>query len=126
MPGYPDSHLNPSRVGPKSRRVRLLLAAIPIIVAVGWLCYFWFIMGVFPATEKYPSGQIKSSGYVRRAGVEAYKRHGHWVTYHANGRRSSEGEYVNGEKTGDWHYWDENGREMRAEIPVPEKSVAGK
>lgn len=114
MPGYPDSHLTASRFGPKSRAGRFFFVLIPIILVAGWLSYAWFITGVFPVTEKYPSGAMKAQGYVRRAGVEAYKRQGHWVTFHEHGQKESEGDYDRGEKKGDWHYWDEQGRPREA------------
>jgi hypothetical protein len=120
--GYPDSHLSAPRWAPASRMARLVLAAIPLVLAALWLCYYWSIMAVFPATEKYPGGRIKSQGYVRRAGVEEYKRHGHWVTYHENGQKASEGDYQCGMKSAQWRYWDENGREVAAaesEVAIP-------
>ena len=106
---YPDSHLGDSR-GLKSRTIKIILLATPFVLAGLWICTYWLTTGVFPVSESYPGGQIKSAGYVRRVGVEAYRQNGHWVTYYVNGQKSSDGFYESGRKTGPWNYWDEGGR----------------
>jgi hypothetical protein len=39
-------------------------------------------------------------------------RHGPFIEWHANGRKSEEGSYRHGKPDGHWTYWDENGREI--------------
>ena len=107
MPGYPDSHLGDSR-GPASLRRILVLA--PIVIAVLWIGFYWFTTRVFPISELWPDGKVKFAGYVRRTGIESYKRHGHWIFNHPNGRKAAEGYYELGEKTGEWRYWDAAGK----------------
>lgn len=92
--------------------MKLILIAAPVLVAAAWMYFYWFTTAVFPVSENYPKGQLKSAGYVRRAGVEAYKRHGHWVTFHENGQKESEGFYDLGVKTSDWKYWDAEGHPL--------------
>lgn len=121
MPGYPDSHLNPAPGRGPSPRMQAVFVAIPVILAAAWLIYFWSITGVHTVIEKYPNGQVRAEGYARRSGVENYKRHGHWVTYHENGKKESEGFYERGEKTGAWSYWDSNGQS----IPAPTTTKPG-
>jgi hypothetical protein len=101
---------------PGARAVRkYLVGAIPIVVLVLFLSYLWFVSGVLPVVERYPGREIKTEGYVKRAGFAEYRRQGHWVTYHANGQKASEGFYEAGEKLRPWRYWDEGGRELPAE-----------
>lgn len=88
---------------------------IPFLVLVGWFSYVWFISGVLPSEEKDPAtGRVIAQGYVKRVGWDDYRRHGHWVTFHANGQKASEGTYRLGEKVGEWKYWDEAGLETSA------------
>ncbi|MCG8404667.1 MAG: hypothetical protein MI923_05655 [Phycisphaerales bacterium] len=98
---------NPSRSSK-----RYIVAAIPVLVLVAFLGYLWFVTGVLPSEELYPDGSQKAIGYVKRDGLTAYRRHGHWATYHQNGQMASDGFYENGEKTGIWKYWDEHGNEL--------------
>lgn len=109
--GFPDSHLN--RGGRRSALRRWAILGVPLAVVFGWFGYLWSVSGVLPATEKYPDGKVKSLGYVKRDGWQVYRRHGHWVTYHPNGQKASEGVYEMGEKKPTWLYWDEAGREIR-------------
>lgn len=94
---------------------KYLVGAVPILVLVAYLSYLWFVSGVLPVVEHYPGRKIKTEGYVKRAGFGEYRRQGHWVTYHANGRKASEGFYEAGKKISPWTYWDEDGRELSAE-----------
>ena len=123
MPGYPDSHLGDSR-NIRSKWVRRLLVAAPLILAALWIYLYWFSTNVFPVTEDYPGGQLKYAGYVRRIGLETYKRHGHWVTYHPNGKQASDGFYESGRKVGEWKYWDSEGRPT-GPPKVPKEDAAG-
>ena len=55
-------------------------------------------------TYKYPSGQIKSE--------EAWyldRREGEYIEYYENGNIKTKGNYVKGNKSGNWQYFDENG-----------------
>ena len=101
---------------------KCLVGAIPVLVLILFLSYLWFMSGVLPVVENYPEGQIKTEGYVKRAGFSEYRRQGHWVTYHANGQKASQGFYEAGEKVSPWTYWDEAGRELPAE-PEAHESV---
>jgi antitoxin component YwqK of YwqJK toxin-antitoxin module len=89
----------------------LLLGLIPLAAVVGWFVYLWATSGVLARVEKYPGGAVRAEGYLQRVGIGVYRRHGHWVTFHENGQKASEGLYEKGEKTGQWRYWDEDGRE---------------
>ena len=121
MSGYPDSHLNSGARGSGVGVRRLLLVAAPVIAVAVWVYYLWFISGVIPATDKFQSGRLKSEGFVQRAGGEGYLRQGHWVTYHENGQKESEGEYTRGAKTGEWMYWDSKGKRV-ADVPASRPS----
>ncbi len=115
MSGYPDSHLDSTRGLGKTGLRKFLILAIPLFLAAAWLLYFWSITGVHTIHEKYSNGTTRATGYARRIGVESYKKHGHWVTYHENGEKESEGFYDRGEKTGEWLYWDVSGRKVAIE-----------
>ncbi len=86
------------------------MAIVPVLVLVGWFFYLWSVSGVLTSTEKYPKGAVKSEGYLKRTTGGEYKRHGQWVTYHENGKIASRGRYELGKKTGEWKYWDQEGR----------------
>lgn len=97
--------------GPKRDIRKHLVITIPFIVLVVWFGYLWFVSGVLPSVTKYDNGQPKWLGYVKREGLVTYKRTGHWVTYHPNGQKASEGEYEHGERVeGTWKYWDAAGQ----------------
>ncbi|MBN2497164.1 MAG: hypothetical protein JXR96_21405 [Deltaproteobacteria bacterium] len=37
-------------------------------------------------------------------------KHGHWVYFHAEGKKAAEGDYDKGLKQGEWTYWYSNGQ----------------
>ncbi|HKQ48639.1 MAG TPA: hypothetical protein VJZ71_11260 [Phycisphaerae bacterium] len=95
------------------RRLPKWAIAIPFLVLTAWFSYVWFVSGVLPSVEKDPkTGRVTAEGYVKRVGWGDYRRHGHWVTYHANGQKASEGMYEDGVKVGEWRSWDEYGRAL--------------
>lgn len=98
---------------------KCLVGTIPFLVLIAFLSYLWFVSGVLPVVENYSDGQIKTEGYVKRAKLGEYRRQGHWVTYHANGQKASQGFYEAGEKTSPWTYWDEDGKELPDEPSSP-------
>lgn len=98
---------------------KCLVGAIPVFVLIVFLAYLWFVSGVLPVVENYSDGQIKTEGYVKRVKFGEYLRQGHWVRYHANGQKSSEGFYEAGDKVDPWTYWDEDGRELPDEPSTP-------
>ena len=99
-----------------SRRLPKWAIVVPFLVLAAWFSYVWFVSGVLPSVEKDPkSGRVTAEGYVKRVGWGDYRRHGHWVTYHPNGQKESEGMFERGAKTGEWKYWDETGRAVSAQ-----------
>lgn len=109
MSGYPDSHLA-RRNGSGPHRKRKLIALIPVAVLAGWFLYLWLVSGVLVSVEKYPNGDIKAEGFVKRLGLTGeYRRHGKWRTFYPDGRPSGEGSYLEGLKQSDWIYWDQDG-----------------
>lgn len=100
---------------------RRLLTLVPLAVLAAWFTYMWFMSRVVPSIDKYPGGAIRAEGYARRARFGEYMKTGHWVTYHPGatpgqtGPKESEGMYVDGEKDGEWRYWDERGELIRVE-----------
>ena len=102
------------RPGPSVLK-KYMVGAIPVLVLIVYLSYLWFVSGVLPVVEHYPGRKIKTEGYVKRAGFGEYRRQGHWVTFHANGKKASEGFYEAGDKISPWTYWDDDGRELPAE-----------
>lgn len=107
--GYPDSHLSRS-MGSGTRSTRILFGLIPLVALAAWFGYMWYVSGVLPSKEKYPSGKLKAEGYVKRTHLGEYVRHGHWTTYHESGEKLGEGTYNMGHKEPDWKYWDESGK----------------
>jgi hypothetical protein len=100
----------------RPRRLPKWAVAIPFLVLAAWFSYVWFVSGVLPSVEKDPkTGRVTAKGYVKRAGWGDYRRHGHWVTFHPNGQKESEGMYERGTKLGEWDYWDETGRAVTAQ-----------
>lgn len=51
----------------------------------------------------YKDGQKQMDGYFNNPKAE--EKNGHFVYYHENGQKSSEGEYLQGYKTGYWKGW---------------------
>lgn len=100
---------------------RRLLTLVPLAVLATWFTYMWFVSRVVPSIDKYPGGAIRAEGYAQRRGFGEYMKTGHWVTYHAGstpgktGPKESEGMYVDGQKDGEWRYWDERGALIRVE-----------
>ena len=99
-----------------SRRLPKWAIVVPFLVLAAWFSYVWFVSGVLSSVEKDPkSGRVTAEGYVKRVGWADYRRHGHWVTFHPNGQKESEGIFERGVKTGEWKYWDETGRAVTAQ-----------
>ncbi len=100
---------------------RRLLTLVPLAVLATWFTYMWFVSRVVPSIDKYPGGAIRAEGYAQRQGFGEYAKTGHWVTYHPGpipgktGPKESEGMYVEGQKDGEWRYWDERGALIRVE-----------
>lgn len=63
--------------------------------------------------EKYPNGAAKSRGQVLQDQNDNYVKVGLWTFWHDNGQKSEEGEYKDGERSGDWMYWRENGKKLK-------------
>ena len=114
MTDGPENIVGAKPPGPSLLK-KCLVGTIPVLVLALYLSYLWFVSGVLPFVENYPRGQIKTEGYVKRTGFGDYRRQGHWVTYHANGQKASQGFYEAGEKISPWTYWDEDGREFPTE-----------
>ncbi|MCZ6699217.1 MAG: hypothetical protein O7D94_09835 [Planctomycetota bacterium] len=93
----------------KSRRRRVAPILIFAAVLTAWFGYLWFVSGTLDYEDRYPGGQIKTRGFVKRVGIFNYARHGEWVEYHENGGKSARGNYRAGEKVGDWMHWDPDG-----------------
>jgi antitoxin component YwqK of YwqJK toxin-antitoxin module len=53
------------------------------------------------ATYYYENGKVKQQGYFKDGKLE-----GQWKSFDQNGNKTAMGEYVNGEKTGKWFFWD--------------------
>jgi hypothetical protein len=94
--------------GPK----KFLVAMIPVAALGGWLYYLWFVSAVLPSVEKYSDQSIKAEGYVERVRLGEYRRTGHWVTFHPNGKKESEGRYAEGKMIGTWEFWSKEGEAM--------------
>lgn len=107
---------------PSGKIKKWAVVGIPLLVVGAYFGYLWFVSGVLPSREFYPNGEKKALGYVRRHGFAAYRRTGHWVTFHRNGRKASEGFYENGKKVGAWSYWDERGEPLSGEPPEPRRN----
>lgn len=107
-----DSKPTPSRSFSK-----YIVAAIPVLAVFVFFAYLWFVSRVLPSEEHHPDGKIKAVGYVKRFGFTTYLKHGHWVTYHRNEQKASEGFYESGMKTGAWTYWDEDGNKLADGAP---------
>jgi len=90
-------------------------ATIVIAALVAWFGYIWWISGVMPYEERFegPGSQIKCAGFLKRTGLNDYKRHGLWTTYHRNGEKESQGHYDRGHQTGLWTYFDEKGHVVK-------------
>ena len=97
------------------RRKRLVPILIPVLVLAAWFLYMWAVSGIITKVEKYPDGNVKAEGYLKRVGLGEYRPHGHWVTYHENGKKASDGYFDLGEKTGDWTHLKDDGSVERIE-----------
>ena len=106
----------PTTAPPGTRRMPKAVGATIVIAAlVAWFGYIWWISGVMPYEERFegPGSQIKCAGFLRRSGLNDYKRHGLWTTYHRNGEKESQGHYDHGHQTGLWTFFDEKGHVVK-------------
>lgn len=54
-------------------------------------------------TIYHDNGEISQTGYYTLDG----KLHGNWFSYDINGKRTAVANYVNGNKTGKWFFWND-------------------
>lgn len=54
------------------------------------------------ATYYYDNGKVQQEGFFKDGKLD-----GKWVSFDANGNKKSIGEYSNGEKTGNWLFWND-------------------
>lgn len=102
--------------GPSGKSKCAVVVVIVAVIAL-YAGYLWWISGVLPVVERFPSGKPQTTGYVKRYGT-AYEKTGRWTTFHPNEQKASEGMYEHGKKVPDsWHYWDPNGREISEPAP---------
>ncbi|MCB0773256.1 MAG: hypothetical protein KJZ58_08990 [Flavobacteriales bacterium] len=64
----------------------------------------WHFLVRPPAAERYPNGQVKSSG-----GQVDNLNQGLWTWYHENGRKRMEGRFDRGKREGLWLLFSPNG-----------------
>jgi uncharacterized protein len=63
---------------------------------------------VWTVRDYYSSNKIQMTGTFKSKKFKS--KHGHFIYFHENGRKASEGEYVNDKNEGIWTYWHENGQ----------------
>lgn len=61
----------------------------------------------YEVKDFFMSGQIQMKGTFKKRNWK--EKDGHFIYYHENGQKESEGNYINDEKNGIWTYWYENG-----------------
>jgi antitoxin component YwqK of YwqJK toxin-antitoxin module len=59
--------------------------------------------------EKYPDGAVRVQREVVLMSDDQVINHGKYTEFYANGKKFSEGNYVNGVHDGVWSFWHENG-----------------
>lgn len=69
------------------------------------------------ATYYYDNGQIQQQGHFKDGKLE-----GSWAAYDNQGNKKSIGEYVKGEKTGKWFFW--NDKSSLSEVDYSGNKVA--
>ncbi|MCC7302842.1 MAG: hypothetical protein IT233_09380 [Bacteroidia bacterium] len=57
------------------------------------------------AVYYYSDGKKHSEGKMKAGMIQD----GFWVAYHSNGNKNTEGSYTNGQKNGEWKFYDEKG-----------------
>lgn len=125
MTAHVERDLSPPAQTPEAGKSRLRRSApilIPAMVLIAWFGYLWAVSGVLDYEEHYPGGQVKVRGFVRRVGIGNYARHGEWVEYHENGRKSAQGAYQAGERVGVWTHWDQDGKVVSRREPLDERT----
>lgn len=70
-----------------------------------------FVTELFEETET-----LKRQGLLRQG-----RESGAWATYHPNGKKESEGSYIDGLRSGPWVFWDKNGELLKAGSFVDDK-----
>jgi uncharacterized protein len=63
---------------------------------------------VWTAHDYYISNKIQMTGTFKSKKFNT--KQGHFIYFYENGRKESEGEYVNNKNEGFWNYWHENGQ----------------
>jgi antitoxin component YwqK of YwqJK toxin-antitoxin module len=61
-------------------------------------------------SEKYPDGAVRVERRVVKLSDDQVINHGKYTEYHPNGKKFSEGNYVNGVHDGTWNFWHDNGQ----------------
>ncbi|MBI4023506.1 MAG: hypothetical protein HY360_00900 [Verrucomicrobia bacterium] len=61
--------------------------------------------------ERYANGKLKEHGFEKQLTDGQWVRTGVWTNYWANGNINTYGEYRDGQKTGVWPFWIEDGRQ---------------
>ena len=67
------------------------------------------------ATYYYDNGKVQQQGYFKDGKLD-----GVWTSYDENGNKKFSGEYVNGEKTGKWFFWN---KETLAEVDYSSSQI---
>ena len=70
-------------------------------------------------------GNVKDGLYCRKVGQGMGEQHGPYRSFHANGQVAAEGQYTDGFKTGQWHFFDAEGRK-RGEVQFVGSNYHGK
>ncbi|MEE8169646.1 MAG: hypothetical protein V3T70_03780 [Phycisphaerae bacterium] len=83
---------------------------------LGWFGWYRFTTRVVLHQEKDSRGNVLEQGPVIRQADEAYKRHGLWLAYHADGSKKSETRYDNGARHGVHTIWNEEGQKILEEL----------
>lgn len=66
--------------------------------------------GAGERVEKYPSGQVKSKWTIKELADGTDVIDGEWLEYHKNGTLKVEGQYLEGQKQGEWITYFSNGK----------------
>ena len=74
---------------------------------------------------RYPNGQFKVQYSEKQDSKGNYVKHGKYIGWHRNGKKKTEGRYIDGKRNGRWVVWNRSGRKLR-EASFERGNISGK
>ena len=110
--------------------MKLLKYAAVLIISLLLISYFYYKVAEpvdknrRKIVRRYPSGRIHQIGYQKKNSQGKFVKDGEWKIWYKNGQIASKSFYKNGEFSGNYYMWYEDGQKACEDIVDP--NVKGK